>query len=130
MNTIQLNNCEINPETTMSNTNLQPGTQAVDKNEDNPEDNPMRVLNPNKGKANDIKYKGKLICNYPGNEPYPDDDTVVVVAYESGLNAAVNNWEEMLNSNFTEQLQAFREQWSVYPDEYYFPKQRLKTLDT
>lgn len=105
---------------------LQPGTQVLDKNEENPEQSPMRVINPDNGQANKIKVNGEYVCNHTGNDSYPENDTVVVVAYESELNAAVNGWREMLDGNFTEELEAFREKWSVYPTTYSFPKSRLE----
>ena len=109
---------------------LTPGTQVIDKTEDAPSENPLRVLNPDKGRANNVTHNGTKICNYETNTDFPDNDTVVVATYESELDKAVNNWEEMLNEDFIEALNDFEDKWGVYPDTYYFPRSRLEKNTT
>jgi hypothetical protein len=105
---------------------LTPGTQVTDKTADNPSENPLRVLNPDKGRANNVTTNGTKICNYETNSGFPDTDAVVVATYESELDKAVNNWRDMLDDDFVQALSEFKKQWGVYPETYYFPRSRIE----
>lgn len=108
------------------------GDRVTDKKEQ-PETTPMRVLDPNIGLAGEIEVNDRddddtTVADYDGNEPYPTDDPVVKVVYETQLDNRVRGWETMVGAEFPDQLKAYADQWGVSVETHKFPVSRLEKL--
>lgn len=105
----------------------EPGDRVTDKNEE-AETTPMRVVDPDIGPANEVAVRETTVAEYEGNEPYPENDPVAEVVYESHLENRVRGWESMLGSEFAEHLGEYASEWSVTINTHKFPVSRLEKI--
>jgi len=102
--------------------------RVVDMAQPEDEQKPMRVIEDNVGRANEVTVGGKPICEYEGNEQYPADDTVVRVVFEQDLNHRVPGWEDN-TGRLGEFLTEFEDEWSVSVNDYCYPRSRMKEVE-
>lgn len=94
------------------------------------EQSPMRVVDPDVGRADDVTVEGTDVSDHDGNEQFPSDDRVAQVVYENDLDSLVPGWKDMLGEWFAAQLNSFESEWGVSVDRYHFPVSRLETIAT
>lgn len=106
---------------------IEVGDRLVDKDAESDDFSPMRVVETNRGKANDVDAGGTPVSEYPGNEKYPDADPVVMVVFEQTLDGLVNGWEEH-TEHLDKHLKDFAEEWNVKVKRYPYPQSRLEKI--
>jgi hypothetical protein len=94
------------------------------------EQSPMRVVDPDVGRADAVTVEGTEVSDHDGNEQFPDDDRVVEVVYENHLDNLVRGWKDMLGESFAAQLGSYESEWGVSVDRYHFPASRLESVAT
>lgn len=104
---------------------LTAGEQVLDREVDDPD--PMRVLTPNVGVANQVCVGEQTVADFESNSDYPNNSAVACVVYEDNLDRLVPEWEEMVDSEteFVDELNDYENQWGVVVQRYNFPTQRL-----
>lgn len=103
------------------------GDRVIDTvDSDDEERSVMRVVSGDEGRANEVKAKGKHVCEYEENKQFPSDDVVVMVVFEDDLDSLVSGWEDMISGGgFRMELAAFESEWSLSVRRYHFPQSRL-----
>ena len=104
------------------------GDRVTDK-EEAPEVEPLRVVDPDVGTADEVIAGGQTVADDESNQAYPDDNRVVKAVYESELNGRVPDWKDMLGGEFEASLTEYSDEWNVAISMYHFPASRLKTID-
>lgn len=104
---------------------LTAGEQVLDREADDPD--PMRVLTPNVGVANQVRVGEQTVADFESNSDYPNNSTVACVVYEDNLDRLVPEWEEMVDgeTEFVGELNDYENEWGVVVQRYNFPTQRL-----
>jgi hypothetical protein len=115
----------------MSSTNshrqFEPGDRATDGLA-TPEVDPVRVVDPDVGRASEVESDGQPVVEYEGNEQFGADATVVAVVYEYQLNKLVPGWGDFSTARFDDELSAYEEKWGVQVTRYPFPADRLEQI--
>lgn len=89
------------------------------------EPDPMRVLNPKVGKANQVEIPELNKSVFEANPDYSADDNVVETVYETWLNSYVPGWEDWPKLKLNEKLQNYSDEWGVDLQTYVYPESRL-----
>lgn len=100
------------------------GDRVVDLRADEPE--PMYVLDPDRGRANEIYIDALEATVAEVNPEYPADDRVVACVHRSWLEHNVGDrWETWRDDRFAARLREFADEWSLSIRSYDYPESRL-----
>ena len=101
---------------------FEPSQRVIDtKGDEAPEENIARVIDPCAGIASEYDANGQYVSEYDSNQDFPDDDTVVVVVFESKLDDRVRDWKDMLGDDFKENIEKYSDGWDIPMDKYFYP---------
>ena len=106
---------------------ISPGDIVIDREDGGGQDSysPMYVLVVSNVKAAEKEvHSNKTVADM--NEKYPEDDRVVRVAYESGLDDAYGTaWRKHIFDDLPAWVEQTRQRTGSYPQVYDFPESRL-----
>lgn len=100
------------------------GAHVTDREDDDAD--PMLVLDPNVGPADQVDIDDLNATVADVNEHYPADDPVVRVVFVSWLDRHVPGWTDWrTDRQFAETLRDYADDWGVPLETYDYPESRL-----